>query len=264
MRPSTTASLGKLRRLGIIGDVHADDVPLAHALQQLEAMQLDAILCTGDVVDGPGSADHCAALLQAHQVITVAGNHERWLFTGRARHHPEADQLAALAPETLSFLGNLPTCVEFETVSGRLLLSHGIGLDDMAQVWPGSERLGPQKSLALDEILASQRYRYLVHGHIHYRLILEFERMTLVNPGALARNLQMNFKPGFMTLDAEAQQATYYHLDDEGRILEYAEVMIAEQTRAGRLFHNTQEFDSQWDIFRIMNHMKPAQQTAIG
>lgn len=254
----------KLKRIGIIGDVHAADETLAHALEQLQRLHLDCIICTGDVIDGPGSADTCASLLEAHQVITVAGNHERWLFTGQARNILQADQIADLSPVTLSYLGNLPVCVRMETVSGSLLLSHGVGLDDMAQVWPGSERLGPQKNPALDAILASGRYRYLIHGHIHYRLVLEFKQTTLINPGALARNLQAGFKPGFVVLDAEAQQVTYYHLDDEGRIVECAEVMIAKQTSATRIFRDTQEFDNQWDIFRINDHMKPMPSTAIG
>lgn len=247
----------KLKRIGIIGDVHAADEALAHALEQLRTMHLDCIICTGDVIDGPGCADTCAKLLEANQVITVAGNHERWLFTGRARNIPHADEIKNLAPATLSYLGNLPVCVPLETVSGSLLLSHGIGLDDMAQVWPGSERLAPQKNQELDAILASGRHRYLIQGHIHYRLVLEFEQTTLINPGALARNLQAGFKPGFTLLDAEARQVTYYHLDDDGRILECAKVMIAEKTRATRIFRDTQEFDNQWDIFRINDHMQP-------
>lgn len=242
-----------VRRIGIIGDVHGELTALSFALEHLA--HADCILCTGDIVDGPGCADACARLLQRYSVITVAGNHERWLFTNKARDIPDADDGRALQETTLSFLVSLPQCVELATTSGRLLLSHGVGRHDMAQVWPGSDRLGPQRCAALDALIASGRYRYFVHGHIHYRLVLEFQRMTLINAGALKRNLQPDFKPGFMLLDTDTKQLQCYHLDAAGKVLEKAVIPLAEKTCARRIWRNTQEFDGNWDVFRMANYM---------
>lgn len=243
--------------IGIVGDVHGAEETLGHALSHLQ--NETCVLCTGDIVDGPGSPDTCVQLLKKHQVITVAGNHERWLLTDKHRGIAHAHQRADLSPQTLDFLRNLPRCVEIKTVSGNLLLSHGIGLNDTAQVWPGSDRLGPRKCAALDDILAEGRYRYLVHGHIHYRLVLEFERMTLINPGALKRNLQLGFKPGFMILNTGAKKLSCFHMDGAGRIVERADIDIAERNQANRVWRDTRQFDGQWDVFRIAEYMRPYQ-----
>ena len=242
-------------RIGIIGDVHGEERCLAAALGYLA--EADCILCAGDIVDGRGSTDVCAQLLQEHGVITVAGNHERWLFTNKMRHLADADRRQDLQPATLSFLASLPQCVELPTTDGRLLLSHGVGRNDIAQVWPGSEKLGPQQCQALDNLLQTQRYKYLVHGHIHYRLVLEFQNFTLINPGALRRNLQPGFKPGFMLLDTTKQELECWHLDDDYEVAEKGYIPLAERTQTKRIWQNTQEFDSNWDVFRLADYMKP-------
>ena len=62
-----------LKKIGLIGDVHARDDRLAAALEVLTDLDLDAILCTGDIMDGPGCPDRCIDLLKAHGVSTVRG-----------------------------------------------------------------------------------------------------------------------------------------------------------------------------------------------
>ena len=43
-----------ITRLGVIGDVHAEDIRLELALNHLQANGVDQIICPGDVVDGIG------------------------------------------------------------------------------------------------------------------------------------------------------------------------------------------------------------------
>jgi predicted phosphodiesterase len=68
---------GMLRRLGVIGDVHCESATLGRVLGVLGSMNLDVILCVGDLVDGPGDADATLRMLQARGVECVAGNHDR-------------------------------------------------------------------------------------------------------------------------------------------------------------------------------------------
>lgn len=240
--------------IGIIGDVHGEAEALSSALAHLSGV--DCILCTGDVIDGTGSADACAELLSRHEVITVAGNHERWLFTNKMRKIANADNRSDLSLKTLSFLGGLLQSVELMTASGRLLLSHGVARNDMSQVWPGSDRLAPQKSNALDALLASKRYRYIVQGHIHYRMVLEFKQMTLINAGALKRNMNPAFMPGFMVLDATQKTLECFHMNEAGALVEKASIPLAEGSILGRVWKNTQEFDANWTVFRMDHYME--------
>ena len=45
-----------IRRMGIVGDVHTESTLLALALAHLKAQEVDIIVCTGDVPDGPEGA----------------------------------------------------------------------------------------------------------------------------------------------------------------------------------------------------------------
>ena len=60
----------RLKRIAIIGDVHACDRRLELLLSHLRAEELDLVACVGDIVDGPGDPDASAALLRSHRVAT--------------------------------------------------------------------------------------------------------------------------------------------------------------------------------------------------
>ena len=74
-----------LSRLGVIGDVHCESETLGRVLDALETMNVDAVLCVGDLVDGPGDADTTLDMLEARAVHCVAGNHERWFLASEQR-----------------------------------------------------------------------------------------------------------------------------------------------------------------------------------
>ena len=65
-----------ITRLGVIGDVHAEDIRLELALNHLQANGVDQIICTGDVVDGIGCPERSLQLLQAHGVFGEVDLHK--------------------------------------------------------------------------------------------------------------------------------------------------------------------------------------------
>ncbi len=44
-------------KIGIIGDVHAENKTLEKVIDFLSKKGLDSILCTGDIIDGPGDVN---------------------------------------------------------------------------------------------------------------------------------------------------------------------------------------------------------------
>ena len=82
-----------LHKIGIIGDVHAQHRYLETALHYLVEQNVDTIVCTGDLVDGEGDVNACIRLLQAFNVHTVRGNHDRWILQHKVRHLPNAHLL---------------------------------------------------------------------------------------------------------------------------------------------------------------------------
>src|SRR5205085_11437183 len=68
----------ELGRFAILGDIHAEDVRLAAALDHAAQAGYPTVLSVGDIVDGRGDAGRCLELLRERGVHCVRGNHDRW------------------------------------------------------------------------------------------------------------------------------------------------------------------------------------------
>jgi predicted phosphodiesterase len=173
-------------RLGLLGDIHAEDERLAAALEVFRDAHVDQILFVGDVVDGRGDVDRCCALLEAANALGVRGNHERWLLEDRMRTLPHAHHRDTLAQEALALLSSLPRVREIQTPRGLLLLCHGVGEDDMQRLGPDDEGYALESNLALAELVAAKKFAFVVGGHTHERMVRRFGDLVFVNAGTLA------------------------------------------------------------------------------
>jgi predicted phosphodiesterase len=230
----------RVRRLGLIGDVHAEHRRLEAALEHLTGEGVDALCCTGDVVDGTGDVDACCGLLAAANVICVAGNHDRWLLADRMRNVPFAHRISDLAPFSRDYLESLPSMRTIETAGGCALLCHGVGANDMRKVWPGTARMPIERSPELDELIEHDDTAFLLNGHLHYRVIVNFERLTLLNAGTL----RGDHRPGVSILDFESQTASAFEFASDCTLQRVAELPMRDAAR--RIWRDTQEFDSAW------------------
>ena len=225
-------------RLGIIGDVHAEDKHLELALSFLEEANVDVLLCTGDIVDGKGNVDRCCDLLSDYAVETVRGNHDRWLLEEKARHVPNAHRIEDISTRTLAYIESLPMQINIETPLGRLMLCHGVADNDLQKIWPGTERMPIERSKKLDEIIASDTYSFIVNGHVHYRTMIHFHTLTLLNAGTL----RGDHHPGFSILDCVDGTLTGFEF--------YPELKQVRQHNLSRptqqSFANTQDFQGDW------------------
>ncbi len=233
-----------MRRLGVIGDVHAEHHRLASAIDFLRDEAVDDIVCTGDIVDGLGCPNHCITLLQQEQIKTVRGNHDRWVLQDKARHVANAHLKADLTEQSLNYLENLPTQTTVNTVSGSLMLCHGIGDDDLRKVWPGTERMGVERSKGLDNIIETGEHQFLINGHMHFRTLIHFETLTLINAGTL----KGEHWPGFSILDFEAEQINAFEFTDQG-IAEVKSQRLQEDHHT--IWSDTQAFNGGWDPVRL-------------
>ena len=176
----------EVRQVGLIGDVHAEDDLLEAALRHLQAADgLDAILCVGDVVTGPGDAGRCCDLLASANVVTVRGNHDRWFLTGTASyaHLPKATPSDDLDEKQRQFLASLPPLRGFETARGALMLCHGLGDDDTATVYSHDTGYALESNHRLHALIGAGELRFLVNGHTHDRMVRNFDGLTIINAG---------------------------------------------------------------------------------
>ncbi len=210
-------------RLGLIGDVHAEDELLRLTLAALREARVDRILCTGDLVDGQGNIDRACALLREANVLVVRGNHDRWIRADELRSLPHAHHMTQLAVETIALLKELPPTRTIDLpAGGKVLLCHGVGANDMLGLLPdtrGDAIAGNEDMLA---ILFDATIRVMVGGHTHRPMLRRLERgrgqppLFAVNPGTLARQDE----PGFAILDlhdeAHSGRIDFYRFGTDG------------------------------------------------
>jgi predicted phosphodiesterase len=203
-----------LRHIGLVGDIHAEDVLLERALDFLRDRGVELVVATGDVVDGAGSVERCFDLLRERKVVVVRGNHDRWLLGGTARELPEATAPDAISPQTRHTLRRLPALVELETVQGRALLCHGLGSNDMAKVGTDDDGYALESNDDLQRLVGADLFRWVLNGHSHRAMVRTFGGLTLVNAGTLKRE----HDPCFFELDFERLVALRYAFDAAGTI----------------------------------------------
>jgi predicted phosphodiesterase len=214
---------------------------LDKVLDWLAAQNVDAIICTGDLADGRGCIDRTCMLLDEAGAIAVAGNHDRWLLQNRVRHLSDAHRLEAISDRTAEYLRALPPSVTLQTSAGALMLCHGVGDNDLAKIWPGTERSPIERSSRMDEIIAGGEIRFFVNGHLHYRVMIDFQNMLVLNAGTLKGSYA-----GVSVMDFTADSVTSFSVSDDA-----APVLVAEHslspTASRRIWRDTRCFDGAWE-----------------
>ncbi len=195
---------GKLSRLGVIGDVHCEAETLERVLDALESMNVERVLCVGDLVDGLGDVDATLGLLEARGVECVAGNHERWFLSGEQRSLENAT--LEISDASRAFIEALPRTRRYSTQAGEALLCHGVGDDDEAWLLPDTRGYALQDMPTLRELMLDDEIQFMIGGHTHHRMVRVFPGLTVINAGTIHRKDEQSF----VVLDFAAMQVAAY------------------------------------------------------
>lgn len=164
------------------------------------------ILCTGDIVDGPGDPNKCIERLKADRIPTVLGNHDRWILNNDMRSLPGATPLSELTPTSLEFLDSLPRTLEFSTPDGAALLCHGLGQNDMTKLTPDDYGYALECNDEFQRLQGERHLRFVLHGHTHRRMVKRHRHQYFLNPGALLPD----DTPGFQIIDFITREVVEY------------------------------------------------------
>lgn len=195
-----------MRRVGAIGDIHAEDRALEKILGFLQTQGVERIVAVGDIASGTGSTLRCCRLLQQHGVEAVRGNHDRWLLADAKRQHRVGEE----ADEVRRYVETLPTTRSFDTPAGSLLLCHGLGEDDMNRLTPDDYGYALQVNDELQQLLASKEHRFVISGHSHRRMVKDFGGVTVINVGTLLRD----HDPCFATIDFVSREVVFFDVGE--------------------------------------------------
>jgi predicted phosphodiesterase len=121
-----------------------------------------------------------------------------------------------LAVPTVAYLKGLPATVTLDVPGGKLLLCHGAGTDDMAQVLPHDRGHALASNEAWTRVLFDPDVRFMVCGHTHQAMLRQFARgsgrspLVVVNAGSLARDAP----PGFVVLDLARGTVDFHRIEN--------------------------------------------------
>jgi predicted phosphodiesterase len=216
-------STDKVGRVGVVGDVHCESETLGRVLDALETMNVDAVLCVGDLLDGPGDADETLATLGARDVQCVAGNHERWFLEGERRDL--ADATTQISEGSTEFLRKLRRVRLYETPAGTAMLCHGVGKDDEAWLRPDTRGYALQDIPTLRELMLNDRIQFMIGGHTHQRMVRVFPGLTVINAGTIHRKDEQTFT----VIDFNAMKVAVYSAAelDTGTLIEEQDLPLA-------------------------------------
>lgn len=200
--------------VGLIGDVHCQVAALRASIRYLRAQGAETLLCVGDVLDGPGEPNPTVALLRENDVLTVTGNHDRWVIGDNMRDLVDATPRRKIDQQHITWLGSLPQTLDISTPHGLALLCHGMGKNDMVGVRPDDEGYALETNTELTQLLVGKKYRYVLNGHTHRRMVRSIDGLTIINAGTL----HPGYGPVFTLVDFSAQIVRFFDVADPERI----------------------------------------------
>jgi putative phosphoesterase len=174
-------------RLGLISDIHGNLFALEAVLAELEAEELDQLICLGDVAVGPQGVESLARVRELGCPV-VQGNWDDWFVNGMPAPKDEMEdrliQIGAcwadkLSDADLAFMRTFVPTLELEVEGEKALCFHG------------SPRSNEDKIVAttsdeeLTEMLDGQKADLLLGGHTHLQLLRRHARSLLVNAGSV-------------------------------------------------------------------------------
>lgn len=169
-------------KLGLISDPHATPAPVAEALSIFRDRGVAQILCAGDIAGYGDELEQTIDLLNKHDCLAIAGNHDYWHLEKNTNPKPTLADL---------YLKDLPPVLEIDIEDKSLYVVHASPPMDITQGIKLLDQFGEQLSeehTYWSQQLSDFSYDILVVGHTH-QVFAEWLGDTLViNPGSTKFN----------------------------------------------------------------------------
>jgi len=174
-------------RLGLISDIHGNQLALEAVLAELEREELDHLLCLGDVVAGP-RGNEALARIRALECPVIMGNWDAWSVDGMPEPSTQVEEklyaIGAHWAERLSdgdrsFIRSFVPRVELDLDGTRLLCFHGS--PNSFDHWIVATTPDDEVAQMLDGYEAP----VLIGGHTHLQMVRRYDGSLFVNPGSV-------------------------------------------------------------------------------
>jgi predicted phosphodiesterase len=205
-------------RLSVVADIHGNLLALEAVLEDIRRRAADCTINLGDCVSGPLWPRETMDLLDTLGLITVRGNHDRWVAeTPRERMYAsDAFAFDVLTAKQRTQLGALPAQCYLEDTN--IAAVHGTPRDDnqylLEHVIAGQLGLAPLESITR-QLGGIQSSLYLC-AHSHLPRVVQASAGTLiVNPGSVGCPAYSDPNPPAHVSAVGSPHARYALLDEQ-------------------------------------------------
>jgi diadenosine tetraphosphatase ApaH/serine/threonine PP2A family protein phosphatase len=205
-------------RFAAIADIHGNAAALEAVLADIAVQGVAAgdIVNLGDCLSGPLEAGKTADILVPLGLLTVRGNHDRYLIEHAAgdMHEWEADAFRQLSPKHLDWLRTLPFDAVFRDVA---YLCHARPQDD-GTYW--LDQVTPEGNVVLRDRQEIEAWAegieqpLILCGHTHLpRAVRLADGRLIVNPGSVGCPAYDDDAPVYHKVEAGSPLASYAILE---------------------------------------------------
>lgn len=178
-----------MTRIAVIADIHGNDLALEAVLADIDRRGISDIVNLGDCLSGALNAARTADILMAREdIVTVRGNHDRWLVETPRAAMGNWDGMAhdQLQPHHVEWLKALPATA---VVHGDVFLCHGTPQTDTTYWLDEAAADGGMRLSSIERIETlglGFDYPVLLCGHTHLaRAVHLRDGRLVVNPGSV-------------------------------------------------------------------------------
>lgn len=175
-------------RFAVIADIHGNHLALEAVLSDIDRQDIRDIINLGDCFSGPLNAARTADMLKNRQILTVRGNHDRYLIDRPVEDMGSWEKPAflQLSQQTLDWLAQLPTTAVFRD---KVFACHAAPDDDnlywLETVTPDG-RLALSSPERIEALAMDLPYKLMLCGHSHVaRLVTLNDGRCILNPGSV-------------------------------------------------------------------------------
>lgn len=175
-------------RIAAIADIHGNHLALEAALADIARLGVDLTVNLGDHLSGPLEPGRTADILLAADMVSIRGNHDRWILEKTPQEMGASDRWAhdQLSDAHKAWLAALPAT---RTLEGGIFLCHGTPADDTTYWLEKVHPYGIVTLNTIEEIEAAAEgvevpLLLCAHTHIPRAVRLRDGRLV-VNPGSV-------------------------------------------------------------------------------
>ena len=177
-------------KICFFSDIHGNGYAFDAFLKEMEKQKPDKIIFGGDFAGYYYDADRIISKMRELRFICVLGNHDKMLLElldGERTAEPLIERYGSsykklaeeIQKENDKFLRELPLHYEMDADGLKLGFFHGSPRDYQ------NDRIYPDTEITdKEELKLFGKYDYVFSGHTHHKLIKQFGKTTLINPGS--------------------------------------------------------------------------------